>query len=136
MSNSVLYVLECIGSRYYVGKTKDSVDARFAQHLQGGSESAAWTRLYPPVRVVEIRAESHKFAEDNVTLEYMDKFGIHAVRGGSWCSVRLDTVDFQCIRKQLWHANGRCIGCGSKQHMISRCGYQLSKKKPVRNSHF
>jgi predicted GIY-YIG superfamily endonuclease len=79
----MIYVLECAEGKYYVGITLD-LNKRLAQHLAG--HGALWTRLWKPVRVVEIIHEGATLAlENETTKRYMETYGAANVRGGSWC---------------------------------------------------
>jgi predicted GIY-YIG superfamily endonuclease len=79
----IVYVLECGEGNYYVGITMD-FNKRLAQHLAG--EGAKWTKLHPPVRVVEIIHENaNLFLENETTQRYIALYGADKVRGGSWC---------------------------------------------------
>ena len=79
----MIYVLECAEGKYYVGITLD-LNKRLAQHLAGSG--AKWTRLYKPVKVVEIIHEGATLAlENETTKRYMETYGADNVRGGSFC---------------------------------------------------
>ena len=81
----LIYVLECEEGKYYIGITFD-FNKRLAQHLAG--KGAKWTRLYPPLRVVEIVHNGATLAMENeVTLRYMNQYGAENVRGGSKCKI-------------------------------------------------
>ena len=75
-----IYVLKLEGNRYYVGKAQDPM-RRYQEHMNG--EGSAWTRRYPAVSLEETRTGVSPFEEDKVTKEYMAKYGIDKVRGGS-----------------------------------------------------
>jgi predicted GIY-YIG superfamily endonuclease len=72
-----------VEGKYYVGITMD-FNKRLAQHISG--HGAHWTRLWKPVRVVEIVHEGATLKlENEITKKYMDLYGSVNVRGGSWC---------------------------------------------------
>lgn len=87
-----LYALELQGNNYYVGMTSyGDPYKRYKEHVNGGPRSAGWTRLYKPLTILETRkvgmmsqSECAKL-EDSMTVEYIDKYGIDNVRGGSMC---------------------------------------------------
>lgn len=83
-----VYVLLCESDNVYVGYTKN-LAKRLACHFdnEGGSE---WTRLYPPVRVMEIRKCVGKDMERELTLAYMREHGYEKVRGAGWTSTYLN----------------------------------------------
>lgn len=76
----MVYVLLLEDDYYYVGCTND-VERRFKQHQSGVGSS--WTKIHKPISIVEIREGSYK-EESEVTIEYMEKYGITKVRGGKW----------------------------------------------------
>ena len=85
----MIYALELVGNKYYIGKSTNVTD-RFAQHVSGnGSE---WTKMFEPIRIIEQRQIQNTHDEDNMTLDYMRKYGIHNVRGGTWSQTSLPTT--------------------------------------------
>jgi len=79
----LIYVLELVENKYYVGITMD-LNKRLAQHISG--HGALWTRLYKPVKVIEIVHDGATLAlENEITKKYMDLYGAVNVRGGSRC---------------------------------------------------
>ena len=79
----IVYVLECGEGNYYIGITMD-FNKRLAQHIAG--EGAKWTKLHPPVKVVEIYHDNATLQLENyVTQKYIGLYGAEKVRGGSWC---------------------------------------------------
>lgn len=97
--NYQLYALELQDNCYYVGMTSYAdVNKRYKQHVssKGGSK---WTKLHRPIRVIETRqvgfvrdSESAK-KENDMTLEYIMKYGIKYVRGGGICQVDILMAD-------------------------------------------
>jgi predicted GIY-YIG superfamily endonuclease len=83
-----VYVLLCESDNVYVGYTKN-LAKRLGSHFdnEGGSE---WTRLYPPVRVMEIQECIGKDMERELTLKYMRTHGYEKVRGAGWTSTYLN----------------------------------------------
>lgn len=86
-----LYALKLEGDRYYVGMTaKKNPYDRILQHgsPEENSYSAKWTKLYPPIEVLEIRdigsvsKTQAKAFEDQLTRAYMRAYGYQKVRGG------------------------------------------------------
>lgn len=113
-----LYVLRLAGGRYYVGKAAN-LENRIAQHMDG--RGSAWTRKYAPVSVVEKRRNASPFEEDSLTLEYMSKYGVDKVRGGSYVEISLNDEQKADLEKKIRSATDACTRCGRKGHFISSC---------------
>lgn len=132
---SWVYVLALAGGKYYVGSTTRSVQERFEEHIRGWGGSA-WTRLHRPLRVVEERAvaegASAAAEEDTVTREYMRRFGVHNVRGGTHAQVELDAGVVETLERELVHAEGRCLRCGGAGHFASACTGRRRPQQPKR----
>jgi predicted GIY-YIG superfamily endonuclease len=85
-----LYVLRVERGNYYVGITSDTP----AKHIraQCGVRGVAWTRLHPPIALVETmdtRTQDFTTAtqrQNILTWTYMQRFGWKRVRGGYFCS--------------------------------------------------
>ena len=81
-----VYVLKLTDDCWYVGITLD-LNKRLAQHWTG--EGAKWTRMHKPVSVEKILYPAlEDTLENDTTKEYMEKYGIEKVKGGSWCKIK------------------------------------------------
>lgn len=118
MSKTNVYVLRLEGGRYYVGKS-DNVMNRYQQHLNGSG--SAWTRKYKPVALVKTFENVSSFEEDKVTKEYMSKYGIDKVRGGSYVEVELSEFHIDALKMELWSAKDLCTQCGRPGHFVKDC---------------
>lgn len=84
-----LYVLLFEGEHYCIGQTDDLV-RRFRQHSDQKGEGSVWTFYYKPIRMVEYwdlgeyTQEGAIQFETELTIEYMNKYGIENVRGGEY----------------------------------------------------
>ena len=78
-SETTLYVLELQSGKYYVGSTSN-LHKRFQEHKSGNG--AAWTKKYPPIKIV-YQTKGSKFLEDGLVYDYMSRYGIQNVRGGT-----------------------------------------------------
>lgn len=112
-----IYVLKLANAKWYVGKT-DDVAKRYQQHVNG---TTAWTRNYPPISIKETRELTSPFDEDKVTKEYMSKYGIANVRGGSYCNVVLDETQIDTLQREIWSAFDQCARCGRTGHFQDKC---------------
>ena len=59
--------------------------------------------------------------ETIVTQEYMKKYGIDNVRGGSFCRLELSKSDRRTLEKMLKTSGDRCYHCNGLGHFASRC---------------
>ncbi|UKS29906.1 GIY-YIG nuclease family protein [Paenibacillus sp. HWE-109] len=82
-------MLKLDSGHYYIGQT-DNLERRIAKH--GTSKGATWTEIYKPISMIETLAvgicnyfEALK-TENEITLDYMRKYGWQRVRGGDFSS--------------------------------------------------
>jgi predicted GIY-YIG superfamily endonuclease len=118
MSKTNIYVLQLKDGKYYIGKS-DNVMKRYEEHLYG--DGSAWTKIYKPVSVIKVIENTSPFEEDKITKEYMSIYGISNVRGGSYVSVKLDDIQLEALKRELWSAKDCCTGCGKSGHFIKDC---------------
>jgi predicted GIY-YIG superfamily endonuclease len=113
-----IYVLRLEGGRYYVGKS-DDVMKRYQQHVKGSG--SAWTRKYKPVALDKTIENASAFDEDKVTKEYMAKYGIERVRGGSYVQIDLSEFHMEALKMEIWGAKDLCSQCGRSGHFVKDC---------------
>jgi len=113
-----IYVLRLEGGRYYVGKSEDVMN-RYSQHLKGSG--SAWTRKHKPVGIEKTFENVSPFQEDSITKEYMSKYGIDKVRGGSYCEITLSEFQTETLKTEIWGAKDLCSQCGRKGHWVKDC---------------
>ena len=118
MSNTCIYVLRLEGGRYYIGKS-DNVMNRYQQHLNGSG--SAWTRKYKPISFEKTIENASPFEEDKITKEYMSKYGIDKVRGGSYVEVELSEFHTEALKMEIWAAKDLCTQCGRPGHFVKNC---------------
>jgi len=84
-----LYVLLLEGDNYYIGQTNDLV-RRFRQHSEGIGEGSVWTYYHRPIKMVEFwdlgeyTQDGAMQFENELTIQYINKYGIEKVRGGDY----------------------------------------------------
>jgi len=113
-----IYVLHLQSNKYYIGKTlrpKFRLDSHF------NSNGSAWTKIYKPLKVLDLIPNCDDFDEDKWTLKYMAEKGIDNVRGGSFCKVKLSSTDVTTIQKMIIGTTDKCYRCNRKGHFANKC---------------
>lgn len=113
-----LYVLQLADGKYYVGKTAD-VKRRVEEHMKGGGSE--WTKIHKPVKVVETRRIKDEHDENNTTKDYMKKYGIDNVRGGSYSQVSLPSSHRSVLTTEFRGNSNACFRCGNTGHYARDC---------------
>lgn len=113
-----IYVLRLEGNRFYIGKT-DNVQQRLQQHMQG--QGSNWTRKYKPLSLEKTIKNASPFEEDKVTKEYMAKYGVDKVRGGSYVQMDLSHEQTASLERELRGAKDLCTKCGRSGHFVKDC---------------
>jgi predicted GIY-YIG superfamily endonuclease len=113
-----IYILKLTGGNYYVGKSENVMN-RYQQHLNG--HGSAWTKKYRPLAIDKIHENASPFDEDKITMEYMSKYGIDKVRGGSYSQIDLSDFHTEAINMQIRAATDCCSQCGRKGHFVKDC---------------
>ena len=131
MSLTNIYVLECQQGKYYVGKSAD-VMKRYEQHKDGSG--SAWTKKYKPIKMNKIVSDVSPFEEDMHVKEYMAKYGVENVRGGSYSQMVLDAATLNLLQKELWGASDKCMKCGKSGHFASKCYSKVVETYESENS--
>ena len=78
-----IYALKLEQNKYYIGKT-NTPHFRIENHFN--SNGSEWTKMYKPLSILEIKPNCDDYDEDKITRQYMDKYGVENVRGGSFVS--------------------------------------------------
>jgi predicted GIY-YIG superfamily endonuclease len=120
MSKTNIYILKLTDNKYYVGKSKDP-EKRFMEHVNG--DGSTWTAKYEPIEILKVIKDASPFDEDKFVKEYMSKFGIKNVRGGSYVKEALDEIELYNLKKEIWGATDCCTQCGRKGHFVKDCYY-------------
>ena len=115
---SDIYILKLENNKYYVGKSADP-HKRFQEHIKGNGST--WTQKYKPIKIIKTIESTSAFDEDKYVKEYMSKYGIDNVRGGSYVSTTLDENKKELLRTELRMAEDKCTRCGRDGHFASSC---------------
>jgi len=113
-----IYILKLKEGKYYIGKTKN-IEKRWNEHLSG--EGSGWTKKYKPTFLMKIIVSTSYFDEDKYVKEYMAKYGIENVRGGTYSNIVLDDNSILVLEKEIRHSKNLCIRCGRDTHFIKDC---------------
>jgi predicted GIY-YIG superfamily endonuclease len=114
-----VYVLQLANNKYYVGKTTD-VMKRFNEHKSGSG--SAWTKLHTPKKILECRPLNNDHDENNLTKDYMKKYGIENVRGGAYTQTSLPDHVKTVLNTELRSNKDTCYKCGEAGHFANVCG--------------
>ena len=116
--NTFIYILKLEHDKYYIGRTQTPL-IRLKKHYNGNG--SAWTKKYAPQETLEVIPGCDHFDEDKLTKQYMSKYGIDNVRGGSYCQLTLSNEQKDFIRREISNVKDVCYKCGQSGHFISRC---------------
>jgi predicted GIY-YIG superfamily endonuclease len=116
--STTIYILKLQGGKYYVGKS-DNVLERIRDHTNGAG--SAWTRKYKPIDVEKTIPNASPFAEDATVKEYMARYGIDNVRGGTYVTEHLSESEHHHLQQEIWAAKDCCKRCGRSGHFINTC---------------
>jgi len=113
-----IYILKLKENKYYIGKTKN-IEKRWNDHIAGNG--SGWTKKYKPISLIKTVLSTSYFDEDKYVKEYMSKYGIENVRGGTYSNIDLDDNCISVLEKEIRHSKNLCTRCGRDTHFIKDC---------------
>ncbi len=112
-----IYVLKLEQNKWYIGKSTN-VKNRINEHQYSNN---LWIKTYKPLNEwPETFPYTSIFSEDLKVKEYMSRYGIENVRGGTYSSFTLTDVEIKFLEKEIVHANDLCFNCQGN-HYIDNC---------------
>lgn len=107
MPATSLFLIELEHGKYFAGASPDPIKALEA-YREGLGEIPSWLSIHRPLRLREVVAVAQSEELDAHVQEWMARYGVENVRGGSWTDVRLRDTDRQRIREGVVQKRG-CI---------------------------
>lgn len=115
-----IYALRLEAGKYYIGET-DNFVKRLKEHQDQAGKGCIWTATYRVVDVEQVVTKKDIHDENNLTKNYMIKYGIDNVRGGSYVSLVLSQGENLVLQKELYGVQGLCFKCGKGDHYAWAC---------------
>lgn len=113
-----VYVLRCEHDQYYVGKThKEAPEINKINKINN-----EWLKLYKPIETIECILTDDPYKEDNLTKQYMEKYGIESVRNsGSYRELTLEDWQIKALNHEFMSHKIFCNECDSESHFTDDC---------------
>ncbi len=116
----MIYILKLENNKYYIGKT-DNITKRYNEHING--LGSFWTKINKPVCIIKIIENCSPFDEDKYVKEYMNKYGINNVRGGSYNQIKINEDIIILLENEFKTSNNLCYNCDSPDHFVGECSF-------------
>jgi hypothetical protein len=123
-----IYILQLQNGKYYVGKTSNP-SFRLEQHFN--ADGSNWTKKYKPIKVIDIIPGCDDYDEDKYTIQFMEKYGINSVRGGSFCEIKLSDTNISTLNQMIRGITDKCYICGRNDHFANDCKKFIIQKNPM-----
>ena len=112
-----IYVLECEGGKFYVGKTTNG-ERRLKQHISG--QGAEWTKMHKPKRIVDYYKNASDSDEKKVFEGMVKKHGASKVRGSYFTKRKASRKEIRTLEEK--------VGLGTSKKRTSASKKTLSRK--------
>ena len=81
-----IYILLLENDYYYIGESSYFLQA-YQQHID--KKACDWTKLHRTITIFKVIQQTKEYTVDDCVVEYIKKYGIDKVRGGSFSDVVL-----------------------------------------------
>ena len=81
-----IYILLLENDYYYIGESSNFIQS-YQQHID--KRSCDWTKLHRTITIAKVIQQTKEYTVDDCVIEYIKKYGIDKVRGGSFSDVVL-----------------------------------------------
>jgi predicted GIY-YIG superfamily endonuclease len=93
-----IYILLLENNYYYIGESSNFIQS-YQQHID--KRSADWTKLHRTVTISKVIQQTNEYTVNDCVIEYMKKYGIDKVRGGSFSDVVLSSEQLDLLSNYL-----------------------------------
>jgi hypothetical protein len=115
-----IYFLELKNNKYYIGKSTE-VELKYKIHLNG--TATYWTNINKPISIIKIINDISPYELDKYVKEYMYKYGIANVRGGSYYQLKLNDNTIKKLENELNTCYDMCYKCSKSYHFVTECDF-------------
>lgn len=124
-----VYVLQCENNKYYIGKTTNHFRETYREHLNGTASD--WTKLYKPIRLVDLVCPAELSDEQRLTTIFMNRFGVDNVRSDLYPEVQIEDRTMQFINNELLGSIRGCLICEKEDHLTYDCEWYVMNEANV-----
>eukprot|EP00834_Sanchytrium_tribonematis_P008953 NODE_1312_length_1372_cov_0.178319.p1 type:complete len:177 gc:universal NODE_1312_length_1372_cov_0.178319:490-1020(+) len=126
-----IYVLQLSHSKYYIGKSTNPLN-RITTHIEDTRN--LFIKRHKPINIISCFQSTSDFDEDNTVKEYMQKYGIENVRGGSYSNYKLSSAQIEFLSQEIQSSTNAYFKCGQNGHFANKCRLKVIKRKQVKSN--